>query len=107
MFKGEKMIPSLKKHANISAGIALVSLAGLSALRSYGFIQGNIWDTGNIPAIIVFSVFGVSYITALCLYAKAKEYSGIIGFLLVFPNILGLLILVLLPDRTKQSPANS
>jgi hypothetical protein len=47
-------------------------------------------------------VGGILLILALCDFAKAKGYSGFVGLLLGLCSCLGLLVLVLLPDRTKQ-----
>ncbi len=47
-------------------------------------------------------VGGILLILALCDFAKAKGYSGFVGILLGLCSCLGLLVLVLLPDRTKS-----
>ena len=44
----------------------------------------------------------VLLILALCDFAKAKGYSGFVGLLLGFCSCVGLLVLALLPDRTKE-----
>lgn len=44
----------------------------------------------------------VLIILALCDFAKAKGYSGFVDVLLGFCSCLGLVILALLPDRTKE-----
>jgi hypothetical protein len=41
-------------------------------------------------------------ILAFCDFARAKGYSGFIGVLLGLCSCVGLFILALLPDRTKQ-----
>jgi hypothetical protein len=45
---------------------------------------------------------GILLILALCDFAKAKGYSGFVGLLLGLCSCLGLVVLVLLPDRTKS-----
>jgi uncharacterized YccA/Bax inhibitor family protein len=54
-------------------------------------------------ALVVGMVLGsILLILALCDFAKAKGYSGFVGLLLGLCSCLGLLVLVLLPDRTKS-----
>jgi hypothetical protein len=60
------------------------------------------------PEWVAFALAGgvlvgsVMIILAMCDYAKAKGYSGFVGVLLGFCSCLGLLVLALLPDRTKE-----
>ena len=56
---------------------------------AYALLVGVV--VGSILLILAFSDF-----------AKAKGYSGFVGILLGLCSCLGLLVLVLLPDRTKQ-----
>jgi len=53
--------------------------------------------------MVGFLAGSVLIIMAFCDFAKAKGYSGFVGVLLGFCSCLGLVILALLPDRTKES----
>jgi hypothetical protein len=53
--------------------------------------------------MVGFLAESVLIIMAFCDFAKAKGYSGFVGILLGFCSYLGLVILALLPDRTKES----
>ncbi len=56
-----------------------------------------------VYALVVGVLAGsILLILALCDFAKAKGYSGLLGVLLGFCSCIGLLVLVLLPDRTKE-----
>ena len=96
------MIAHKKKKANIAAGVYLVRLFVLVAYMVSGQVEGNIWETGNALAITIFSINGLSLAAALWLFAEAKGYWGILGLVLIFLNIFGLLILLALPDRRKE-----
>lgn len=93
------MIAAHEKNANIAAGVWIVTIVMLVAMVLGGFVDGNIWDTGNIPVITVFSIHGLAMCAALWFYAKAKGYWGIFGVSLAFFSFVGLLVLMLLPDR--------
>ena len=95
------MIAEYKKKSNIAAGVWLATMAILIYMFSGNSVEGNIWETGNIPVIIVFTIHGLSFAAALWWYAKAKGYWGILGLLLMFLSIIGLIIIALLPDKNK------
>lgn len=62
-------------------------------------------DLEPIPSITI--LVGVAIFCWGCTrYARAKGYSPWIGLLCVF-SLLGLLVLVLLPDRLEQAPLPS
>lgn len=58
--------------------------AGIGIYLELGMLAGN-----------------VLFIIGLCYYAKAKGYTAVLGLLGLF-SCLGLLVLAVLPDRTKN-----
>ena len=52
--------------------------------------------------VIIFYVCGLAFSYALWCYAKAKGYWGILGIGLAFLGIIGLIILLALPDKRKD-----
>lgn len=100
------MIAEYKKKSNIAAGVWLVTMAILIYMFSGNGVESNIWKTENIPVIIVFTIHGLAFAAALWWYAKAKGYWGILGLLLMLLNIIGLIIIALLPDKEKTDITN-
>ena len=65
-------------------------------------------SAGTVPSVFLMAAFGffeivggVLLIVGLCFYAKAKGYSAALGMLGLL-SCLGLLIIALLPDKTKD-----
>ncbi|MEO8426347.1 MAG: hypothetical protein ABI651_04460 [Verrucomicrobiota bacterium] len=54
-----------------------------------------------IASVVAPAAGTVLFIIGLCYYAKAKGYNGSLGFLGML-SCVGLLIIALLPDRTKK-----
>ena len=84
------MIAEYKRKTNLFVGIGLLLQIG-------GALLGRHMEWANmlvLPGVFV-------YMYGLYFYAKSKGYSGwfaVFGLL----NLLGLIILVLLPDKRKQ-----
>lgn len=93
------MIAVQEKKANIAAGVWIATIVALVSLFATGQVQGNIWETGNTLAITLFSLHGLALAFALWFYAKAKGYWGVLGVSLFLLSFLGLIILMMLPDR--------
>jgi membrane protease YdiL (CAAX protease family) len=100
------MIEAHKKKANIAAGIWLVTVVTILVMVFTGNMEGNIWDTGNVPAIAVMTAQALSFLAALWWYAKAKGYWGVLGIGLALLNLIGLIIIAVLPDRRKDDAAH-
>ena len=88
------MVAEYKKKANLYVGGAI--LGGiLLAILSYG--MGMKGGLGSVPNLLI----AIPFFIGLYYYAKAKGYSGWLA-LLGFLHLLGLIILVLLPDKKKM-----
>ena len=99
------MIASCRHQANLAAGIALAALVSMIAL-----ILGTNEAALKIENPVMYAttyvleiVFGIAFFVALWAYIKAKGRSGW-WILLMFFNLLGLLVIVLLKDKTKLPP---
>jgi hypothetical protein len=95
------MLPEKARKSNIAAAVWFLSMFALIAVITSDD-GGNIWDEGDWLGILVFSIHGISLFAALWYYAEAKGYSGFVGIGLAFLYALGLLILLVLPDKTKE-----
>lgn len=87
------MLANHKKQGNISAGICLVSLVGITVFPS-------------TSAIVLYAVFIPTYLFTFWSYAKAKGYSGVVGIVLPCLSIIGLIILAVLKDKHPESVSN-
>jgi hypothetical protein len=81
----------------------------LGCLFATNLIAAKIKGTGDLPSPALTGLFelgivagDVLLIVGLCYYAKAKGYSAALG-LLGLLSCIGLLILALLPDKTKAT----
>ena len=86
---------------SLAIGLPAIALLSVPVLvwGNAGIMSSNTWVT---TASVVLPIAGSAlFIVALCYYAKAKGYSGALG-LLGLLSCLGLLIIALLPDRTKK-----
>jgi len=83
------MIQKYRKNSDINISIAIL-------LMFLGFYLNNTfgWFLLGISLIL--------FIWALCMYAIAKGYKWYIGIVASVFSVLGLLILILLPDKYKQ-----
>ena len=87
------MLPQYKKNTNIGIGISLVAqIAGLALAKN---------GMGGIVLVLLIAGF-VSFIWGCGQYAKAKGYSAWFGALGLF-SIIGLVVLVLFPDKHKDA----
>lgn len=82
------MIAEFKKNVNLYVGVGIL----------ISFLGGAMGDRPGATILLIIGEF--LFIYGLYFYAKAKGYSGwlcLFGLL----NLLGLIILVLLPDKRK------
>ena len=96
-------LPMIREYSRKSLAIGLPAVALLSVpvlvWGNAGIMSSNTWVT---TASVVLPIVGSAlFIVALCYYAKAKGYNGALG-LLGMLSCVGLLIIALLPDRTKK-----
>lgn len=98
------MIPEYKNKANAGIGLGLLLIViaiviGVSAIHRTGEVAG-----GSLLLVLIARIAGaVLFIWGCCMYAKAKGYSAALGLLsLLF--LIGLIVLAVLPDKTKNSP---
>jgi len=94
------MIRIHKKKAQLSLLILSVTFVFIFAVPS--FTYDAFWHENEGIYLPFALLFGGSYLYAFSSYAKAKGYSGIAGILLSFFFLLGLIILVLLKDKTQR-----
>lgn len=89
------MLPEKKTKTNIGVGIGIIlQIAGRSLTTTS--------NEGAILALILVVVGAVFFIWGCMNYAEGKGHSKWLG-LLGFLSCIGLLILVLMPDRHKES----
>jgi hypothetical protein len=94
----------LKKYLNVANGAMAVGIGSfvLAAYLGRDSTQ-SIWGPGGAPkwlALVASSFIFLSFWA----YAKAKARSGWLGLLLPFLNIVGLIILLKLEDRSEMAP---
>lgn len=90
------MILKYRKRANISIAIWLVSAVIMFVIVS---------TIENIDSLFVFALLvfnAVFFFYAMRSYAMAKGYSGTAGLGLALLNILGLLVVLSMHDKTKN-----
>lgn len=93
------MNPKYRKSTYIGIGGGFV-IAGLVGAIIEGF--GEKLGTAGIILFTLLALVGAGfYLWGCCSWAKGKGYSGVYGFLLGMLSILGLLILLVLPDKYK------
>lgn len=91
------MNPKYRKNTYIGIGLGGV-VSALSGAIIKGF--GEKMSVGGIILFTILSLGGAGfYLWGCCSWAKGKGYQVFYGFLLGILNILGLLILLLLPDK--------
>jgi hypothetical protein len=90
------------KKANVFSGVWLISLIVLVMVVTHESFSGNIWDGENYLAASIFVLHGISFFLALWFYAKDKGYPGILGVALGLLYGLGLLIMLLLPNKRNN-----
>lgn len=95
------MLVRYKKQANISAGIWLVTLVAFLATP---LPDGNIWETGDIPRMLLVTASAAAYWFCFWAYAKAKGYSSWFGVVLPVFSVIGIVILAALKDKRPDSP---
>lgn len=89
-----RTIAEYKKKANIGIALAIITAVVL------GFIAYRV-GAPNKALDIIFVLPMFLFIYGLCCYAKGKGYHGAWGLLGLF-TLIGLIILVCLPDRHKS-----
>jgi hypothetical protein len=93
------MIQEYKSKANLAIGLGIVLFIVSAATAVNANRSGS---TGlALAANVVEIVSGVLFIWGCCMYAKGKGYSAAFG-LLGFLSLIGLIILVVLPDKAKE-----
>lgn len=91
------MLASYKKAGNTALGASAVCFAAIVILGK-GSTTGNVWGPGGAPPILMYAtVFAILF--TFWAYAKAKGYSGWLGVVLPFLNIVGLVVLLKLKDK--------
>ncbi|MBI3045837.1 MAG: hypothetical protein HYY78_23770 [Betaproteobacteria bacterium] len=95
------MIVQYERRANIAAGVWLASLIPLIALvtRAEG-VGGEAREVLQL-AVMITNLSAFWY--AFWAFAKAKGYSGFLGLVLPIFSLVGLLILIFLPDKHKEN----
>ena len=91
------MLKEYKRKTNIGAGVGLVAVA----LGNYVVRTGSFG--GPVVGLILWLIGVPLFLWGCGQYARGKGYSpywGALGLL----YILGLLVLVLMPDRNKNAP---
>jgi dipeptide/tripeptide permease len=94
------MIKEYQSKTNIGIGLGLVLMIAVPLALIYA--GGQPVSSGMLVLIVVSRVAGtILFIWGCCMYAKAKGYSAALGLLgLLF--LIGLIILAVLPDKTKN-----
>jgi hypothetical protein len=63
----------------------------------------NIWESGDLPRIMLMTVSVAALWFCFWAYAKAKGYSDWFGIVLPILSVLGLVILAVLKDKHPDS----
>lgn len=100
-YHGGAMLAKYKKQANISAAVWFCTL--IIFIATMQSAPGNIWINADVPRIALMSVSAISFWFAFWAYARAKGQSGLLGLVLPFFSVIGLLILVGLKDRHPET----
>ena len=98
------MLVKYKKQANISTGIWLVTLI---AFLASPLPSGNIWESGDIPRMLLMTASVAAFWFCFWAYAKAKGYSGWLGVVLPIFSVIGLVILAMLKDKHPDSKSDN
>lgn len=91
------MIPAYQKKTSVAGAVCLVAVVGVLVLAALSDPKQA--GLGSIVGALLSIIAGVAFIYAAWCYIKAKGRSGGWILVLVF-NLLGILILALLKDRT-------
>jgi hypothetical protein len=100
----QAVLPKYEKQSNIAVGVVIAAGVGLFALHQLGARE----TSGGASALVVNALYGTviaAIWAAFWAYAKAKGYSGTVGILLPFLNLLGLIILLALRDKCPNGVA--
>lgn len=99
------MLANYQRKSNIAGIIWLAAMLALFLFipKEQG---GNIWQDGDLIPQVIIIIMGVAWFYALWAYAKAKGHSGLWAAAGVL-TLLGLVILLLLPDKHKNIPEDS
>jgi hypothetical protein len=97
----------IPKYKNIAVGALAVVVTGLGAavVLGQGSTTGNVYGPGGAPTALP-PIIGFALLVMFWAFAKAKGRSGWLGILLPFLSIVGLIILVLLKDKSLEYPAD-
>jgi hypothetical protein len=98
------MLATYKKAGNIALAASAVCIVAIGVLGRNS-ATGNVWGPGGAPVILMIA-FTLSIMAMFWAYAKAKGYSGLLGLVLPFLSIVGLVILLGLKDKHPVSAAN-
>jgi hypothetical protein len=96
------MIASYKRKSNIAAVVFLVSIGATIALTSNS--HQNLWDMGVLGPALGITLL-VSYFYALWCYIRAKGRREEWILMAVFFSVLGLIVILLLKDQSKDGTA--
>ena len=97
------MLPEKKLATNIGVGIGIIGIGIGGLLRVVG-LSPNGSAAIALIGLIVLLVGEVFFIWGCINYSQGKGYSGAFGLLGLFPVcFIGLLMLVLLPDKHRKA----
>jgi asparagine N-glycosylation enzyme membrane subunit Stt3 len=99
------VLATYQRKSNIAGAVWFVTLLCLMALSSKES-GGNIWRDGNLLPQFIFIAMGIAWFYALWAYARAKGHSGFWAAAGIL-TLLGLVILLLLPDKHKNTPESA
>ncbi|HEX5399621.1 MAG TPA: hypothetical protein VFY06_11300 [Verrucomicrobiae bacterium] len=90
------MLPEKRTKTNIGIGVGIL-------LEVAGRIAISLNEALGIPGLIIVFVGVVLFVWGCMNYAEGKGHSKWLGFLGLL-SIIGLIILIVLPDRHKTEP---
>ena len=99
------MIPDYQRKANLAV-LVWVGFTLLALVSAYAISDGTPSSTQNPITAVLLICGSVAFFSAFWFYLKAKGRSRWWMCLLVF-NLIGLLVIFLLKDRTKDVPAET
>jgi len=99
------VLASYKKIGNTAIGVSAVCFAAILVLGKNSS-TGNVWGPGGAPPMLMYAE-AIAILGVFWAYAKSKGYSGWIGVVLLFLNVVGLIVLLKLRDKHPNIPESN
>lgn len=94
------MLAEYKRKSNIAVWVCVLSVVPLAVAAMNS--EGNIWENGNILAMTSETICVGAFAYAVWAYVKSKGRSGFWVIAPIFGNVIGLIILASLKDKSPE-----